>query len=165
MARNPVQRGTPTSSSHPRHPLRSQHSTRLVFDGLPSCHYHGFYNVELEVGVVAEAGKKRAQARGELRERGRKWVRVGGELRTRPRGCSAWGSFISYDMDSLFSTGLCVAKGVVRWAMTWPVRGEGAGGGAADDVAPTSLSEGRGEVGIPALVVMFHRALKGPSGR
>jgi hypothetical protein len=33
-------------------------------------------------------------------------------------------------------------------------------GSAANDVAPTSLNEGRGEVVVLALVVMFHLSLK-----
>jgi len=38
--------------------------------------------------------------------------------------------------------------------MTWRVPG------AANDVAPTSLNEGRGEVVVLALVVVFHLCVK-----
>jgi len=60
-------------------------------------------------------------------------------------------------MDGSLSTGSW-AKRVVGWVMTCGVRGEGAG--AANNVAPTSLNKGRGEVVAPALVVVFHLSLK-----
>ena len=46
--------------------------------------------------------------------------------------------------------------------MSWQIRAEGAGVVGqliGDDVAPTSLNEGRGEVLVPAFVVTFHLKL------
>jgi len=50
--------------------------------------------------------------------------------------------------------------------MTWRAHPQGAKGWTSDDVAPTSLNEGRGEGEAPVLVVVFHLGPeKAASGR
>jgi hypothetical protein len=110
--------------------------------------------VELEVGVVDEAGNKGAQAREELGKPSRMRLKEGrcggGGLRACPRVFSqrthVWINRLLLMVWTACSQQVRGwAKKMVGWAMTWRVRGADARGSAANDVAP---------------VVVFHLSLK-----